>query len=265
MDLALLDQTSQQFLDQWKRLVSTTNWDKGQIICKWREALQDSDAPAAEYCDDAWSRRVGNVTPQHVGRLRRAFERFGAVRDEYPGLHWSHFQAALDWDDAEMWLEGAVQSNWSIAAMRHERWRALGGAGQEPSAEESIPAAPWDEDAAPDENAPEIVSGTVGVVNAPGRRDADDDVDDKYDHAQFDDLQDLHSGSDEAESASVSRQPVRPFAELPPLPLDVNDAFEAYKLCILRHRLAGWQEISRDDMLASLEALKQLALAPADA
>ena len=32
---------------------------------------------------------------------------------------------------------------------------------------------------------------------------------------------------------------VRPFASLPPLPADVNDAFEAYKLCILRHKLAG--------------------------
>ncbi len=57
---------------------------------------------------------------------------------------------------------------------------------------------------------------------------------------------------------------MRPFASLPPLPPDVNDAFEAYKLCILRHKMAGWQEISRDDMLASLESLKQLALAPAE-
>ena len=44
----------------------------------------------------------------------------------------------------------------------------------------------------------------------------------------------------------------------------MSDAFEAYKLCILRHKLAGWQEISCDDMLASLDSLKQLALAPAD-
>ena len=69
---------------------------------------------------------MGNVTPQHVGRLRRASERFGATRDGYPGLYWSHFQAALDWDDAEMWLEGAVQSDWSISAMRHRRWEAQG-------------------------------------------------------------------------------------------------------------------------------------------
>ena len=24
------------FVGQWQRLVSTTNWDKGRIICQWR-------------------------------------------------------------------------------------------------------------------------------------------------------------------------------------------------------------------------------------
>src|SRR3977135_648877 len=132
MDSALIDQTSETFLGQWKRLVSTTNWEKGQIIFEWREALRDSGAPAIEFSDDAWARRVGNVTPQHVGRLRRAYERFAATRAEYPGLFWSHFQAALDWDDPELWLEGAVQSSWSISEMRQKRWEANGGGTEEP-------------------------------------------------------------------------------------------------------------------------------------
>jgi hypothetical protein len=55
---------------------------------------------------------------------------------------------------------------------------------------------------------------------------------------------------------------VRPFEELPELPADVSEAFEAYKLAILRHKVAGWHEISLSQLLASLEALKQLALAP---
>ena len=50
---------------------------------------------------------------------------------------------------------------------------------------------------------------------------------------------------------------------VPSLPADVSDAFEAYKLCILRHKLAGWTEIARDDLCASLDALKELAFAPA--
>ena len=104
MESALVDQASEQFLGQWRHLVSTTNWEKGQIVHNWRRALRESGVPATEYADEAWSRRVGNITAQHVGRLRRAYERFGGIRDDYPGLYWSHFQAALDWDDAEMWL-----------------------------------------------------------------------------------------------------------------------------------------------------------------
>ncbi len=141
---ALIDSTSEQFLGQWKRLVSTTNWEKGAIIHAWRMALEATRAPVSEYSDEAWSRRVGNVTPQHVGRLRRVFDRFGEVRDDYQGLYWSHFQAALDWDDAELWLEGAVQEGWSISQMRHQRWETHGAvADEEPRDDEQAVEAPW--------------------------------------------------------------------------------------------------------------------------
>jgi hypothetical protein len=36
-------------------------------------------------------------------------------------------------------------------------------------------------------------------------------------------------------------------------------------LAILRHKLAGWQEISRDDLLGTLDAQKQLAMTPTGA
>src|SRR5437868_5841591 len=100
----LADDASTVFLGQWNRLVSATNWEKGRIIFEWRQALVASAAPAAEFSDDAWSRRVGNVSGQHVGRLRRVYERFGQTRETFGALYWSHFQAALDWTDAEMWL-----------------------------------------------------------------------------------------------------------------------------------------------------------------
>ena len=74
-----------EFVGRWQRLVSTTNWEKGRIISEWREALRVSDAPAASFTDEAWSRQVGNVTPQHVGRLRRVHERFGGVFQHYAG------------------------------------------------------------------------------------------------------------------------------------------------------------------------------------
>ncbi|MEX2112115.1 MAG: hypothetical protein WD845_02965 [Pirellulales bacterium] len=262
MDLALVEETSDQFVGQWRLLVSTTNWEKGRIILEWRDSLIKRAAPASEYSDDAWSRRVGHVTPQHVGRLRRVFERFAHERDKYAGLFWSHFQAALDWDDAEMWLEGAVQNDWSIAGMRAQRNEALGLLATDESVAENASDEPWDDDAPGDDDG-EVIGGAMEAVRDPaeayGREDGDGA---DHDREPYDDS--AEEKADDVHAAAVAEQAVRPFAELPPLPADVNDAFEAYKLCILRHKLAGWQEISRDDMLATLDSLKQLALAPAE-
>ena len=94
-----------------------------------------------------------------------------------------------------------------------------------------------------------------------GSADEEDDGEEGYDHGQFNDGDD----TGHADADSVQRnEGVRPFENLPPLPADVNDAFEAYKLCILRHKLSGWSEISSEDMISSLEALKMLVLAPAE-
>jgi hypothetical protein len=43
----------------------------------------------------------------------------------------------------------------------------------------------------------------------------------------------------------------------------LSEAFENFKLAILRHKTAGWQEVSCSDVLLSLDALKALATAPA--
>ena len=34
-----IEAASTEYLGRWNRLVSTTNWEKGQIICQWRAAL----------------------------------------------------------------------------------------------------------------------------------------------------------------------------------------------------------------------------------
>ena len=88
------------------------------------------------------------------------FQRFGAVSDQYDGLFWSHFQAGLDWDDAEMWLEGAILNGWSVSQMRGKRWEALGNAGAPPADELS---APFDEDASASEEG-EAASSSAGSM-----------------------------------------------------------------------------------------------------
>jgi hypothetical protein len=271
MDIAVLEQTSEQFLGKWKRLVSTTNWEKGQIISQWRAALVDAGASLPEYSDEVWSRQVGQVTPQHVGRLRRVFERFGDTRDTYAGLYWSHFQAALDWDDAEMWLEGAVQNTWSIADMRRTRSETLGTPADWQATDDETDAE-LDEDGEPAGDTLPAVEPSVDLVRSTehARSGADDRTaggswNDRDDENGDDEHARTSAGEwdDQGPGGSVAVEPVRPFAHLASLPADVSEAFEAFKLCIVKHRLAGWAEIAQADMLAALNALRALALAEA--
>jgi hypothetical protein len=263
---AAIDETSAAFLGRWNRLVSTTNWEKGRIIHEWRQALVDAKAPSAEYSDDAWSRRVGSVTGQHVGRLRRVYERFGGVHQDFSGLYWSHFQAAIDWNDAEMWLEGAIQNRWSVADMRRERWQAFGGLEAERPQENDIVLAEVDEDA----DMPE--ARRLGLVDSSGGNTSafDGSSGPRYDGPDFGDEPESASHQtgeaaiDSADRGRISAvPPVKPFADLPALPDDLSDAFENFKLGILRHKTAGWQEVSCADVIRTLEALKALANAPA--
>lgn len=255
---AAAEETSQVFVGRWLLLVSTTNWEKGRIIAEWRAALIESGAATTEYSDEAWSRRLANVSPQHTGRLRRAFVRFGEVYSSYEGLYWSHFQAALDWDDAEMWLEGAVQNDWSVSDMRRERAATLGTSAADDSAAANEP---FDDDADAEATGgvPRTIASSEGVI-----AEADEEgFADESDGAETVDHEALETDSTSFDELDGQAAPaVRPFAELPELPSDLADAFESFKLAILRHKLAGWTEVARDDVIGALTALEQLALAP---
>ena len=258
--IAEIDETSQPFIGRWNTLVSTTNWEKGKIIHEWRTALVADGAPAKEYSDEAWSRRVGNVSPQHVGRLRRVFERFSDQWEDYDGLYWSHFHSALEWPDAEMWLEGAVQSKWSISQMRAQRWEAIGAPPDLKPRDEDIISAELDEDVSfgLDDKASDTLTPSLETVRDPGQEESFGP-----DFGEEGDATDSSRSSPaEVDEASEAARRIKPFAELPELPSDLGDAFESFKLAILNHKMAGWKEVSRDDLIATLDALKELALAP---
>lgn len=251
---AAIDDTSRVFLGQWHTLVSTTNWEKGRIIKEWRDERKRAGMEISEYSDEAWAQLVGDVTSQHVGRLRRAYERFGKDYQQYPGLYWSHFHVALDWDDAELWLEGAVQNKWSVAKMRRQHDNAHGKADALESETSSVASAPGEHDAHVDSELTEV-------------QDFDSDSHERDDRGEPTEV--VHAESDESggempSAGKVAPAKTRPFASLPELPDDLADAFEAFKLAILSHKLTQWQDVSRDDVINSLEALKKLALAPSE-
>jgi hypothetical protein len=259
---SVIVEASTAYVGQWNRLVSTTNWEKGRIIAQWRAAMKEADVPAGSCTDEAWSCQVGNVTPQHVGRLRRVFERFGATHDQYAGLYWSHLQAALEWPDAEMYLEGAVQNDWSVAQMRDNRCEAMGGQPDEQPNETDAAASELDEDfsaadAAPPAATADSISESIAEVH-----EADDFS--PYDEGEAAPFDEGESDSIESPEEMPSAPRLRPFEALPPLPTDLKEAFELMKLAILAHKVCGWTEIARDDVVSVLESLKQLALAPAE-
>ena len=250
-----LKEHSADFLGQWNTLISTTNWDKGEIIAAWQKSLEESDLPDHSYSDQRWADMVGGVTPQHVGRLRRTYDRFGHVFGEYKGLYWSHFYAALDWDDAEMWLEGAVQSTWSVSQMRTKRWETLG----------SIP-----------NDKPKVDHIVVTEAEAEENQALKDKADSEFDreYAEGPRLGDGPDFGDEASTASsmADRQTdaldseakpkgpkVRPFESFTNLPDDIASAASSFKVAIIKHKTEEWDEISIEDLHALLDALKKLS------
>ena len=262
-EIAISSQTitqSKPFIGQWNQLVSTTNWDKGEIICQWRESLKEKKASASESSDEAWSQLVGGVTPQHVGRLRRTFEKFGHTYKEYEGVYWSHFYAALDWDDAEMWLEGAVQSKWSVSGMRQQRWETLGKVGQAPDAADIVST--------------EAAEETQSLALSENTRDNDRDYIEGPVHEGPDWGDEEPSGKSSSSQKDSSAEPsddeappkphaIRPFESFSDLPDDVEQAANAFKVAIISHKAQEWEEISQEDFAGLLDALKRLVeLAP---
>jgi hypothetical protein len=160
-----------------------------------------------------------------------------------------------------------VQSEWSVSEMRARRWETLGDKRQARPSDEEIVEAEFDEDADPAAS-PELaevrdpkdgaeVTRSSAAARERSRREDDDTDGDASQGVPFDaDSSDYPVDSPDA--------PVRPFENLPELPDDLAEAFESFKLAVLHHKLAGWRDVSRDDVVKSLEALKLLTLAPAD-
>ena len=273
---AVVDEASAPFVGRWSHLVSRTNWEKGRIIFEWREALRQSGAPVSAFSDEAWARRVGGISAQHVGRLRRVFHRFGDRYEQFPGLYWSHFNAALEWDDAEMWLEGAVQNGWSVAAMRRMRAQTLGRAEEPPVATgevieidgrfvgalEEVPLLPdparrgagRGSGTRPRRSPAEAADGAGAAPDAGGRPGAEGQSPEEV----------PFEAPESAESETGDGQPA--FAGLPEdLPEDILEVGDLFKLAVLRHKQQGWVEVEPAQIVALLEALRQWVQSPVGA
>jgi hypothetical protein len=264
----LIDQLSEPIIGKWNVLVSQTNWEKGALILSWRRELIAAGLPITAYSDDAWARRVGNVTPRHVGRLRRTAERFGEKYTDFAELYWSHFHAALDWDDAELWLEGAVQNDWSVAKMRVQRWEAIGGADELKPQEDDIFVVEIDEDAYPRQSLPERIEGRnveIGVADTLETADSSSVAapDRTSDHSRKKEQTKKDRAKQIESNAQIPRtgELLMSLKGISEFPVDIAESLELLKVAILNHKLAGWKSISVEQLCQSLDTLKTLAIA----
>ncbi|MCL2305333.1 MAG: hypothetical protein FWC43_08325 [Planctomycetaceae bacterium] len=267
-DSQLIDELSVDSVGRWNRLVSRTNWEKGEVIHRWRTQLRDAGLPNSAYSDESWSRRVGNVSPQHVGRLRRVFERFGPAGEQYPSLYWSHFQAALDWDDAEMWLEGANLSQWSVAIMRIKRWETLGAPADMKPKDRDIILSELDEDVSPFNDSQAVLEGNESRIE-PAEKNRKSSSEGDWDDVPFD--LDEKPGKKGKKSAETDDSEILTTGEaltklhtVKELPSDLSEAFEQLKVAILNHKLSGWKEVDKQQVLTCLTAMRTVVLAKED-
>ncbi|MCL2005226.1 MAG: hypothetical protein FWG73_03580 [Planctomycetaceae bacterium] len=263
----LVDRLSEPIIGQWNVLVSQTNWEKGSLILNWRNELIAAGLPNTVYSDEAWARHVGNVSAQHVGRLRRVSERFGTAYPNFAGLYWSHFSVALDWDDAELWLEGAVQNSWSVAQMRVQRWETLGGSDDQKPLEKDVIVADFDEESYSHSAMPDRIEGRTAEIGAVEGFDASSiavpDIDEKPVKKKEQTKKDKAKHTESTAGISVPRtgELLMSLREISNFPADLADSLELLKVAILNHKLAGWQSISAEQVGRALEMLKMLTVA----
>ena len=256
---------SETYIGQWHGLVSTTNWHKGQIIHEWRVSLNGFGGGGGASFDETWSQLVGGVSGQHVGRLR------ARVRAIW-GCLFAIWRSILEPLSGRTRLgrrrnvAGGEPSR-RLVRRRHAA-AAVGNLGSDPSDE------PRDGDLIAVETDEDFVDGSTAEKTPSTSSSGDLLVEDfatrkrkvPPDLILVTRTKFLHASNSQSppETSAAHRKRhgdlVRPFADLADLPDDLSEAFESFQLAILRHKAEEWQEVSLEDVLASLDALKSLAL-----
>ncbi len=280
----LVDEIASEFVGFWNRLVSQTNWEKGKVIHSWRTKLLEAGLPRRIYSDESIAQRIGNVSAQHVGRLRRVYERFGET-EPLPNLFWSHYQAALDWDDADDWLAKASEEKLSVAQTRIARWEKYGAPPARKPKESEIVAEEPDADVNPFNDSDADFGAAVSSEDGDdfprsngGRREyefGDETIspeqgeigggqEKKAKKSKKD--ADVDLGEFEGDEEPWESEPTRrstadvldDLSKLDPIPTDFAEAFEALKVAIMTRKLSSWEDVQPAQIAAYLSAVKRL-------
>ena len=114
-----MGETEESLIQTAQQAISHCRWIVGECASKWtqRHARGRTDAEFGQL--------VG-LSGDQIYQRRRVWETFSAVRERFAVLKWSHFYAAVNWDDAAECLQWAAETQATVAEMKAWR-RALRG------------------------------------------------------------------------------------------------------------------------------------------
>lgn len=107
-------ETEDQLVERARLALSRCNWEIGECAAAWTRRF------ARGRTDADFGALIG-LSGDQVYQRRRVWETFSDVADRYDRLKWSHFYAALNWDDAAECLQWANDMAATVAEMR--AWR----------------------------------------------------------------------------------------------------------------------------------------------
>lgn len=129
--VAKTDDTESALIARALSALSHCNWEVGECAAQWTKRF------ARGRTDADFAALVG-LSPDQVYQRRRVWETFGDVCESYSLLKWSHFYAALNWDDAAECLQWAQDVQAGVAEMRAWRRAQHGEDLSEASSDESM-------------------------------------------------------------------------------------------------------------------------------
>lgn len=107
-------ETEADLIRRAQAALSQCNWEVGECAAMWTKRF------ARGRTDADFAVLVG-LSGDQVYQRRRVWETFADVRENYSALKWSHFYAALTWDDAAECLQWAEEIQATVAEMK--AWR----------------------------------------------------------------------------------------------------------------------------------------------
>ena len=148
--------------------LSRCNWEVGECAALWTKRF------ARGRTDADFGVLVG-LSADQVYQRRRVWETFGDVTENYAVLKWSHFYAALNWDDAAECLQWAQDVQAGVAEMKAWRRAQRGEDLSETATEDPFRLAPADltlvGEAAPfDADGSRKPNGALSTIDGDGRQ-----------------------------------------------------------------------------------------------